>query len=217
MIVSLHSRRGGRSSPQRCDGLRDHAFRHHPRAVAAVHGQVGALRTEPVAPHRVVPAELAGEHPRIGVDQELVRVEAMAARSDRRGRGHGSHRAGRGTGPRHRRARYCRSARQLDAGDFALAGAFEQAEFDRRRMLRKQRKVDALAVPGRTEWERLAVIDAVHEEGSRDGVLHRPRSVAQRTSPGGGSGGQYVFHPIDVWSKSATTPWRCKQWAVSRV
>src|SRR5689334_987210 len=61
------------------EGAFDHsAFRHVAGAVATVEGEVLARAADPVAEQHVAPAELAGQRPRIGVEQELVRIEAVA-------------------------------------------------------------------------------------------------------------------------------------------
>ena len=56
----------------------DDAFRHHRRAVAPVGGEVAAVRAHAIAEQRIVPADAAEELARIGIDQELVRIEAVA-------------------------------------------------------------------------------------------------------------------------------------------
>ena len=56
----------------------DHRFEHPGRAVAPIERKIGASRMEAVAEQRVRPFELAGERFRIRVEQQLVRIEAMA-------------------------------------------------------------------------------------------------------------------------------------------
>jgi hypothetical protein len=53
--------------------------RHGRRAVAAVEAQVGARGVEPVAEQRVAPAQRPRQRARVRVQQQLVRVEALAA------------------------------------------------------------------------------------------------------------------------------------------
>jgi hypothetical protein len=57
----------------------DDAFGHHRRAVATIGREVGAVRAEPIAEDRVVPAYRSMQEMRIRVDQQLLRIEAMAA------------------------------------------------------------------------------------------------------------------------------------------
>ena len=72
----------------------DDGLRHARRAVAPVEGEIGARRVHAVAEQRIGPAQLAGDAPRVGIEQQLVRVEAMAVLRARRGRGRDSRRAG---------------------------------------------------------------------------------------------------------------------------
>jgi hypothetical protein len=60
-------------------GILDHAARHEGRAVAAVEGQVGLLALGVVAVERVVPDRMARQALGVGIDQELVGIEAVAA------------------------------------------------------------------------------------------------------------------------------------------
>ena len=59
-------------------GIDDGALRHEWRAVAVVESQVVSFRADRVAEHGRVPDELAGVSARVGVEQELVRIEAMS-------------------------------------------------------------------------------------------------------------------------------------------
>ena len=56
----------------------DHRLQHARRTVAPVEGKVGARRVHAIAVQRIGRAQLAGEAPRIGIEQKLVMVEAMA-------------------------------------------------------------------------------------------------------------------------------------------
>ena len=58
--------------------LDDAAFRHLPRAVAAVEGEVFARAADAIAVHDIAPAQLPGQRLGIGVEQQLVGVEAVA-------------------------------------------------------------------------------------------------------------------------------------------
>ena len=55
-----------------------HRLQHARRAVAPVEGKVGARRVHAIAEQRIGRAQLAGQAPRIGIEQQLVMVEAMA-------------------------------------------------------------------------------------------------------------------------------------------
>ena len=55
------------------------AFHHAGRAVAAVEREIGARRVHAMAEQRVRPFQLAGDAPRVGIEQQLVRIEAIAA------------------------------------------------------------------------------------------------------------------------------------------
>ncbi|MNN35150.1 hypothetical protein D3C81_1489920 [compost metagenome] len=56
----------------------NHGLRHHRRAVAAVWRQVCTRAVEPIAEQRVGPAHRAAQQARVGVQQQLVRIEALA-------------------------------------------------------------------------------------------------------------------------------------------
>ena len=57
----------------------DDALHHAGRAVAAVEREIGAWRVYPMTEQRIGPSELAGNPPRIGVEQQLVGIEAVSA------------------------------------------------------------------------------------------------------------------------------------------
>ena len=137
----------------------DDAFRHHRRAVAPVRSQVAAVRSRTIAEQGVVPADAAVQAPGIGIEEQLVRVEAVPA-------------------PRLVGAVHAIAVElsRLQAGDIAVPDLIrplrqgepldlpaplriEQAEFDRRRMCGEEREVDALAVPYRPEGRRAPVAD----------------------------------------------------------
>ena len=56
----------------------DDGLQHARRAVAAIEGEVAARRIHPIAVERIGRTQLAGDAPGIGIEQQLVRVEAMA-------------------------------------------------------------------------------------------------------------------------------------------
>ena len=127
---------------------------HAGRAVAPVEGEVGARRVHPMPEQRVGPFQLAGEAPRIGVEQQLVRIEAIAAL--------------RLVGPvgtiaveqpdlRVRQIAvpdFIGAFRQRERRDLPLAGRVEQAEIDALRMRREHREIGAEPVPGRARADR---------------------------------------------------------------
>ena len=55
-----------------------HAFRHEGRAVALVKTEIVVRMPDRVAEQRAIPGQLAVMGARIGVEQQLVRVEAVA-------------------------------------------------------------------------------------------------------------------------------------------
>ena len=75
-LVPRHARRLVVAPGER--GVDDDALRHRPGAVAVVAMQVGVRVPDRVAEDGVVPAHLAADRLRVGVEQELRRVEAMA-------------------------------------------------------------------------------------------------------------------------------------------
>src|SRR6185312_2027352 len=77
MTVSRHGRRGGASNPQ----VKLSSTRRHfgtTRIVAPVEGQIAARAADAIAEMKVRDLESAVELAGIGVDQQLVGVEAMA-------------------------------------------------------------------------------------------------------------------------------------------
>ncbi len=129
-------------------GVDDHAFRHDACAVAAVHLQVPALRADPVAEAGVVPANLARQRLGVGVDQQLVRVEAVAL-PGRVGPVYPV--AVKVSRPHVRQIAVpdlMRVFGQGNAGRLAPSLRVEQAEFHLLRVGREQGEVHAGAVPG---------------------------------------------------------------------
>ena len=56
----------------------DHRFGHAAGVIAAIETQVGARRPDAIAVVRVTPAHRPGDRLRIGIEQELMMIEAMA-------------------------------------------------------------------------------------------------------------------------------------------
>ena len=127
-----------------------HALEHEGRAVALVEGEVLVRVADAVAVERVVPAQLAGELLRIGVQQQLVGIEAMA--------GVGLVGAVHAVAVALARPRVgqvavpdlVRHLRKLDALGL-LVVVVEQAKLDLGGVGREDRKVGAPAVPGGTQ------------------------------------------------------------------
>ncbi len=134
------------------EGAVDHAaFRHAARVVAAVERQVFAGRADPVAEMGVGPAERSEQRLGVGVDQQLVGVEAVAG-----GRlvGAVDPVAVERAGARFRQIAVpdlVRVFRQRHPVDLAGAGLVEQAQLDPGRIGREQGEIDAEAVPGGAE------------------------------------------------------------------
>ena len=153
-------------------GVDDPALRHGAGAVAAVEAEVGLRAADPVAVERVVPAKLAGERAGIGVEEELVGVEAVA--------GLGRVGAVRAQAVELAGAEVGKVAvpdlvgelRQRDAVGLAPALGVEEAELDPRGMGGEDRDVDAGAVPGGAERKGQSGGDA--KGGGHAGHLVRP-------------------------------------------
>ena len=152
MMVSSQGIFGPRLAAAPVEGLVDHdGLDHAARIVAAVERQVLARAADAKAEMRIAPHQPPGQPPRIGIEQQLVGIEAVAVL----GRIRAVHAiavelAGRdvveiavpdvfGT------------LRQFDALELAAALAVEQAELDLFRVGREQRKIGAPAVPTRPE------------------------------------------------------------------
>jgi hypothetical protein len=56
----------------------DHRLRHGRGAIAAIEAEVAARRADVIAVNRVGPAQLSGQAPGVGVQQQLVRIEPVA-------------------------------------------------------------------------------------------------------------------------------------------
>ena len=146
-------------------------------AVALVEGEV-VVRFDLIAEQRGIPLQLTDHLPGIGVEQELVGIEAMAGRRlvgtmnaiavDR-----ARPRIGKVAVPD-----FVGVFRQHDALDLAFAGGIEQAKLDLCRVGREQCEIDAQPVPGRTErvgqafGESRATDGGSAGEGGVQGVTH---------------------------------------------
>ena len=109
----------------------DAALRHARRIVAAVERQVLVPVADAVAEMRVAPAQVARRVLGVGIDQQLVRVEAVAVLRARTDRARGSRRAARAAPRADSSARSGRSARcNVDALQLAPAARVEQAQLD---------------------------------------------------------------------------------------
>ena len=139
-------------------GIDHHAFRHEGRAVALVEGQV-VHRLHRVAEDRGIPVQLAGMGAGVGIEQQLVGIEAVprvrlvgavdAVAVD-------------GAGPDLGQVAVPDLVGvfgQLDALDLLVAGAVEQADLDLGGVGREEREIGALAVPGRAAREGRAFPD----------------------------------------------------------
>ncbi len=125
----------------------DLALRHAARVVAPILRQVGALTADAIAEVRIAPGERPDDRLRIGIEQQLLRVEAMAVLRLVR-----AVHAIAVQLPRPRLGQVAvpdlvRLLAQRDALQLAPPAAIEQAQLDAFRMLGEQREVDALAVP----------------------------------------------------------------------
>ncbi len=127
------------------------AFRHVAGAVAAIDGEILARAAEAISEQHIAPAQLAGNRPRIGVEQQLVGVEPVAG-SGVVGAVHpvavelAGARLGQITVPH-----LVGVFRERDAGLFVLPRAVEQAQLHFVGVRREQRKIDPLPIPGRAE------------------------------------------------------------------
>src|SRR5579863_4805690 len=107
-----------------------------------------------------MPFQRADMGPRVRIEQQLVRVEAMTrvrlegAIDPKAVEGAGSDV---GDAPM---KNLVGEFRQFEAFALALAVAVENADLDLGRMRRKNRKIGPLAIPGRPEWKRPAFAEA---------------------------------------------------------
>lgn len=129
-------------------GIDDPAFRHAGGTVAPVERQVVAGRADPVAEMGVGPAHMPDQRLGIGIEQKLVRVEAMSHRRFVRPMDAVAIDRPR---PRIRQVAVpdlVGVLRQYDPLQFAPPVLVEQAEFDLGGMSGEQREIHPQAVPG---------------------------------------------------------------------
>src|SRR4029079_1785453 len=128
----------------------DLAFRHAARVVASILRQVGALAADAITEMRIAPRERADDRLRVRIEQQLLRIEAMALlRLIRTVHAIAVELAG----PRFGQVAMpdlIGLLAQRDALQLAPPAIIEQAQLDAIRKLREQREVDPLAVPRRT-------------------------------------------------------------------
>ena len=133
-------------------GLVDHhRLEHRARVVAAVEREVLAPVADAIGEMRVGPGEMPAEPLAVGIDQQLVRIEAEA--------GFGLVRAMHPIAIELARLRVRQIAvpdvvgalRQGDALDLVAPGLVEQAQLDLLGACGEQREIRAAAVPGRAE------------------------------------------------------------------
>jgi hypothetical protein len=163
-------------------GIHHPAFRHAEAVVAPVEGQVGAVRADAIAEMGIRPAYRAAQRLGVGVEQQLVGIEAVAVARligamdavavEQPGHGLGQiaveHLVG--------------VFGQRDAVDLAPAAGLEQAQVDALGMGGEQGEIDARAIPGRAERRGAARFDAVAARGSTGGCFgHRvPLGCAEK-------------------------------------
>ena len=154
---------GGRSSPQVKAGSIDPALGHAGGVVAAVEREVLVAVADAVAEVRVAPAQRADDILGVGIEQQLVRVEAVAV-PGRRGRARGSRRAGRAAPRADSSARPGRSARAARCAATSLAPGGDRTGRARPcGVLGKHGEVHAFAIPGRPARGRCAGPDGVDD------------------------------------------------------
>jgi hypothetical protein len=147
-VVPRHARAAGLTLPVEV-GIDDHRARHERRAVALVERAV-VHRLHLVAEHRGVPAQRAGVGARVRIEQQLVRIEAVAAvRLVRAVDAIAVERAGPDVG-QVAVPDLVGELGQRDPLELLLAAGVEEADLDLRRVRREEREVDALAVPRRS-------------------------------------------------------------------
>ena len=144
-----------------------HRLGHGGRAVAAVHRQVGAGVVQAIAEQRVAPVDRAGQLARVRVEQQFVRVEAMAvARIVGTMGPQAVDQAGLRVGQVGRaRSRRCIRAGRSGKTQFLAAAGVEQADFDAGGVGREHREVHAQAVADGAQWIGLAGGHAGQEGG----------------------------------------------------
>ena len=141
------------------------AFRHEARIVAAIQGQISIPCTNRVAEQRVVPPQCADIRLGVGIQQELVRVEAMAVARVIRSMYPVSVD---GAGPRLRQItvpHFIGVLGQLNPFQLSAAGIVEQTKLDLGGIRREQREVDAQPIPSRAAGVGRALADTRLADG----------------------------------------------------
>src|SRR5437660_2134625 len=132
-------------------GLDDLALRHRTRTVASIARQVLAWMTQRISIKRIAPAHRADDAAGVRIEQQLVRIKAMAL--------FGPVGAMRAVAVQEARSRFGQIAVPHHVGTFgerkalelAAAARVEDDEIDTGRVRRVQREIHAAAVPGRAE------------------------------------------------------------------
>src|SRR5262249_406321 len=163
-------------------GIVNDTFRHHWRTVPPVHCEIAAMCAQTITEKRVRPDHGAVEAARVRIDQQVIGVETMPF--------FGS------VGAMHAIAielaglhalkiavpDLVGTQRQAEALRLMPTVVLEQAEIHGARMGRKQREIDATAVPGRAKRLGHAVVEMDHR--GRSGGWHRcdsrPRANRER-------------------------------------
>ncbi len=114
-----------------------------------------------------MPVDLSGELAGVGVDEELLRIEAVAGRGlvravDAEAIGLAGEEPAQIAMPD-----LVGAARQFQARDFLPAGRVEEAELDRNRVGGEEREIDPAAVKARAEWKRVAVVEGIGGRASQ--------------------------------------------------
>ena len=157
-VIPRHELPAGLAAPVEA-GIDHDAFGHEGRAVTLVEGSVVA-RLHLVAEHRGIPCQGAGLRPRIGIEQQLVRIEAMAVLGRVRPVHAIAIEAAR-PDPRQVTVKYLVGIfRQLDAVGFGPRRGIEQANLDLCRMGREHREIGPRTVPACAERMRKAFLEA---------------------------------------------------------
>jgi len=174
-------------------GIDDPALRHSRRAVARVERKILALVPDAVAEVRIAPPHLADDLARVRVEQQLVRVEAVALLGCIR-TVHSV--AVQHAGPRLRQVAVPHEVGALghvDALDFAPTLRVEDAELHALGVLGVEREVDAFAVPGRAEGRGRSAPHRRNASKRARRRFHRPRLGPRGgVSTGGSSTGSCV-------------------------
>ena len=128
------------------DGLQ-----HARRAVAPIVREIGPRRIDAIAEQRIGPAQRSGEPPRIRIEQQLVRIEAVSVLRADRVRRRDSRRSGRSARSADSRARFRRCI-PADRGARSRGGRPDRT--GKARCARHARRTPRNWCPGRPRWRR---------------------------------------------------------------